>query len=167
MPRAEVERRQRRGTKETELRLREGREDEYLKLIVARRRLHERSAYVDDVGVNRSDMLGLVRSIYGHDANPSQGSHRLNVSEHAQDPIRASLNVSNASYRSHKSRGISVPKKPMQPNATRPPRSVSSRRGRGLRGNTMESAAKVFEEFYLKSKVLLSELEEKVLGVKA
>jgi hypothetical protein len=31
----------------------------------------------------------------------------------------------------------------------------------------MESAAKAFEELYLKSKVVLSELEEKVLGVKS
>mmetsp|Transcript_16580 Transcript_16580/g.29844 ORF Transcript_16580/g.29844 Transcript_16580/m.29844 type:complete len:259 (+) Transcript_16580:2171-2947(+) len=101
------------------------------------------------------------------DANTSLASQKLNTSG-IEPPVskRHELNVSTNSRRSRQARGFSVPKKPTQPYAPRTPASVSARRGRNVRTKELDSAAKVFEDFYAKSKLLLSELEQKVLGVR-
>lgn len=104
-----------------------------------------------------------------NDANTSLASQKLSTSVVVDPHVskRHDLNVSTVSRRSRNSRGYSVPKKPTQPLIPRAPTSVSARRGRTLRTKEIDSAAKVFEDFYAKSKQLLGELEEKVLGVRA
>jgi hypothetical protein len=100
-----------------------------------------------------------------HNSNPLQASQRLNASG-IDRPVNKprDLNVSTSSNKSRRSRRYSANRRPTQPTVARTPASVSARRGRSLRTREVESAAKVFEDFYAKSKVLLSELEEKVLG---
>jgi hypothetical protein len=98
-----------------------------------------------------------------NDTTSSKALQRLNMSsmDHAK---HNDLNTSTNSIRSQQSRVHSVPKKPQNPYAPKNS-SVSVRRRRNIRSKDLDSAAKAFNDFYAKSKVLLSELEQRVLGV--
>jgi hypothetical protein len=106
----------------------------------------------------------LSRSMLSN-INPLQTSQRLNASGIDRTVKKPrDLNISASSNKTRRSRRYSANRRPMQPSVPRTPASGSARRGRSIRTREVESAAKVFEDFYAKSKVLLSELEEKVLG---
>lgn len=95
-----------------------------------------------------------------HDKLQSQTELNMSSMDHAK---YNDLNTSTNSIRSRQSRVHSVPKKTQNPYAPKNS-SASLRRRRNILSKDLDSAAKDFNDFYAKSKVLLSELEQRVLG---